>query len=116
MLDLNISVVSIRLNNLSDLIRAASQADGQFRQSCQGPANDGIAALSFAIMFIKNLFVNFNYIFFTDCDRLSIRSLRSAVDKHLTEFADEPAPKLNHTHLIDILLHPEVDLGDAVLV
>ena len=115
-MNLNIRVVGVCLNNLSDLICAASQADSELRQSCQGPTNDSITALSFAIMLIKNLFVHLDYIFFADGDRIAIGSLRRAIDKHLTEFADEPASKLDHAHLVDILFHSEVDFGDAVLV
>ena len=116
LLDLNISVISVCLNDLSDLIRAASQADSEFRQSSQGPANNGITALSLAIMLIKDLFVHLNYVFLADGDRISVWPFRSAIDKHLTEFADEPASELDHAHLIDVLFHTEVDFGDAVLV
>ena len=109
-------MISVCLNDLSDLGRAISQADSEFRQSSQGPANDGVAALSLAIMLIKNLFVHLDYIFLADSDGISIGSLCRTIDKHLTKFSDEPASKLNHAHLIDVLFHSEVDFGDAVLV
>ena len=76
LLDLNIRMISVCLDNLSDLIRAPSQADSEFRQSSQGPTNDGVAALSLAIMLIKNLFVHLNYVFLADSDGISVWSLR----------------------------------------
>ena len=65
-------------------------------------------------MFIQDLLVDFDYFFLADCDRLSIWPLCSAVDQVVAEFADQPAPQLDHSHLVDILFHGKVDLRYGV--
>ena len=98
------------------LRKAVLQANGQLRQSSEGPRDDNIAALALAIVLIKHKLVDFDDFIFVYSDWGAVWSFGLAVDEHLTELSDEPAAKLDHAHLVDVLLHGEVDFRDAVLV
>ena len=61
-------------------------------------------------MLIKYKLIHFDDLVLKNRDLCAIWAFSSSIDEHLTELTNEPASKLNHTHLVDVFLHGKVDL------
>lgn len=80
LLDLYVHMVSVLLSQLMHSGLHVLQTDSQLGQSSQGPANNSIASLPFAVVLFKNSLVKVNYLIFIHNYRLVVGIFSLAVD------------------------------------
>jgi len=65
---------------------------------------------------LQDLLIDINNLTIIDNQRVPIRVLASAVDKHLAELSNEPHSKLDEANLVQVFFHRKVNFDDSVVV